>query len=74
MPKENKVEISLSSDEALILFEFLSRFSEDEELSIQDSSEKQSLLNLLALLERQLVEPFSKNYSELLENARKALK
>lgn len=74
MPKENKVEIILSSNEALVLFEFLLRFSEDEELSIKDSSEKQALLNLLAKFEKQLVEPFSMNYFELLENARKALK
>ncbi len=74
MPKETKVEITLSSDEALVLFEFLSRFSEDDELSIHDPSEKQALWNFLAVLEKQLEKPFSKKYSELLESARKALK
>jgi len=74
MSKDNQVEISLNSNEALVLFDFLSRFSEQEELIIQDSSEKQALWNLLALLEKQLVEPFASNYAELIENAREALK
>jgi len=35
----SKVQISLTADEALVLFEFLSRFEESSELTIVDQAE-----------------------------------
>ena len=69
----SNVNLTLSKDEALVLFEFLSRFSENEKLEIKDKSEEQVLWNLQGGLEKLLSEPFSKEYSLLLERARKKL-
>jgi len=70
----SKVNLSLSKDEALVLFEFLSRFSNEENLEIKYKSEKQVLWNMQASLEKVLSEPFSQDYSSLINNARKKLR
>jgi hypothetical protein len=41
------VQISLTADEALVLFEFLSRFEKSNELSIVDQAEERALSNQL---------------------------
>lgn len=66
---ESEVTISLNKDEALVLFEFLSRFGEENNLKIEDQSEERVLWNLCCDLEKVLVEPFQKNYRELLLKA-----
>ena len=66
--------IELSNQEALVLFEFLSRFKEHESLVIEDQAEQQALWNLSALIERELAEPFSTEYTNLLEQAREQLR
>jgi hypothetical protein len=74
---EDKIAIGLSPDEALVLFEWLSR---TEELSndfrdlVEDQAEQRALWNLTALLERELREPFSPAYNELVANARARLR
>jgi hypothetical protein len=73
MPKD-KIKIELTKDEALVLFEFLSRFSESENLDIQHQSEERVLWNLTCSLEKILVEPFKENYDEILNLARERLK
>ena len=73
LPEQN-VDLTLSQAEALVLFEFLARFGQHGTLTIDDSAEQQALLNLLAELEQQLVEPLMSNYSELLETARAAVR
>jgi hypothetical protein len=65
--------LELTGDEALVLFAFLSRFSEEEKLTIEHSSEEQVLWNALCQLEKILAEPFQNNYGELLEQARKRI-
>ena len=71
---EDDIQISLTKDEALVLFEMLSRFSDKEKLNIEHQSEERALWNLNCLLEQQLVEPFKENYLELLHAARERLK
>lgn len=68
------IKIEVNSDEALILFEFLSRYSDTDELTIEDQAEQRVLWNLNCDLEKALVEPFSKNYPELLEAARSRIR
>ena len=68
------VPIELTQSEALVLFEFLSRFTEDEKLEIQDESEQRVLWNILATLEKNLVQPFAENYQFLLNEAQKKVK
>ena len=64
------IKIELNSDEALVLFEFLSNFTETDELRIEDQAEKRVLWNMCCDLEKILVEPFQENYAELLAAAR----
>lgn len=71
---ERKLGMELSNEEALVLFEFLSRFAEDEKLEIIDQAEKEVLMSVLASLERELVEPFEINYKEILEEARRKIR
>lgn len=68
------VELKLSKDEALVLFEFLGRFSQQEILGIEDQSEARALWNLECALEKELSEPFREDYSNLVRNARAALR
>ncbi len=70
---EDKIKIELTKDEALVLFEFLSRFSDDEKLNIEHQAEERALWNLTCLFEKELAEPFRNDYDELLEAARKRL-
>ena len=65
-----KVSLELTPSEALVLLEFLSRFTSEKVLKLEDQAEKRVLWNLCASLESILVEPFADNYKELLERAR----
>ena len=67
---EKKLNISLTNDEALVLFEMLSRFSESESLPIEHQSELKALWILNSLLEKELIDPKKSNYDELLQAAR----
>ena len=64
------LKLTLSQEEALVLFEFLSRFSDNEKLSIEDQAEERVLWDICCDLESELVEPLKENYSQLLEIAR----
>ena len=70
--------LGLTSDEALVVFEWLYR-NEDSDigldhLGIVDDAERQVLWSLLACLESNLVDPFRSDYRERLESARAALR
>ena len=69
-----EVEIKLSKDEALVLFDFMSRFSNEDKLSIQDQSEERALWNLTCVLEKVLAEPFSTEWESIIEGARNRLR
>lgn len=68
-----KVNLEITGDEALVLFEFLSRFSDKEELKLSHGSEERALWNLLASLEKELEQPLSADYDSLLKIARERL-
>jgi hypothetical protein len=68
------IQISLTKDEALVLFEMISRFSDTDKLSIEHQSEERALWNLNCSLESVLVEPLDDKYLELLKAARERLK
>ncbi len=68
------VSIDLSASEALVLFEFLSRYSDTDRLETVDQAEQRALWNLCCLLERELVEPFQPEYEKLLAAARESLR
>lgn len=65
-----KITITLSQSEALVLFEFLSRFSDSEKLTIKHDAERRVLWDICASLEKSLAEPLDKDYQALLQMAR----
>ena len=70
MIDESGVALELSKAEALVLFHFLWRYTKVDRLVIEDQAEQRVLWDLLATLERTLVEPFDRNFPELLQKAR----
>ncbi len=68
------IEIRVTKDEALVLFDFLSRFSNDEKLTIQDQAEERALWNLTCIFEKALAEPFSKEWDSIIKAARSRLR
>ena len=70
----NPVGLTLTNDETLVLFEFLSRFLDTNELKIEDQAEQRALSNLQCLLESRLVEILLPNYRELVDQARNRLR
>lgn len=69
----DNIAITLSQEEALVLFEFFSRFAETDQFQLQHNAEYQAFSSIAASLEKRLVEPFSPNYLELLKAARNKL-
>jgi hypothetical protein len=68
-----QVNISLSGDEALVLFEFFARFHEKNEFQIRNNAEFVAFMGLSGQLENALVAPFQATYRGQLEAARKRL-
>ena len=67
--------IELDNPTALVLFEMLARWDhEDQLLEIRDPSEEYALLQVVAALEKALVEPFDPDYRKLVEYARAELR
>jgi hypothetical protein len=62
--------LKLTNEEALVLFDWISRFNEDDKNVLQDQAEQRVLWDIEAMLEEQLVEPLDENYDELLKSAR----
>ena len=74
MDDQKDVTISLTADEALVLFDLLHRWEDDERVGApQHQAEQVALWNLSALLERELVEPFDAGYAGLVSDARARL-
>jgi hypothetical protein len=71
---EGEVIVKLTQAEALVLFEFCSRFIQEDVLSIEDQAEERVLWNLTAVLEKMLLEPFLPDYSERVAEAREKLR
>jgi hypothetical protein len=65
--------LRVSHDEALVLFEMLSRFRETNKLWLAHNAEFLALSEISAQLDKALVEPFQKNYMQLLGDAQNRL-
>lgn len=70
MQHEKKVDLDLSADEALVLFEWLSRFNHSEGGTFEDAAEQRVLFDLESKLESILVAPLKPDYKKLLADAR----
>lgn len=69
-PGQPRIAIELSHAQALVLFGFLSRFSEDDALEIVEQAEARVLWDLCCDLENVLVEPLRADFLEQLQQAR----
>ena len=67
---QGEVTLQLSPDEALVLFEWVSRFNKTRAPAFEDQAEERVLWDLEARLESALVAPFRKDYAETLADAR----
>jgi hypothetical protein len=65
------VSVELSGDEALVLFEWLAGL-EATTVAIGEA-EQRVLWRIEGVLEKSLVEPFAKDYTELVEQARRRI-
>lgn len=63
-------ELNLSRDELIVLFEWSYRFCETNKLAFSHPAEVVVIDKIAADLERDLEEPFKKNYGKILEAAR----
>jgi hypothetical protein len=69
-----EVTVTLTSDEALVLFELLHRWEDSGEIdTVLMPGEQTALWALSGRLESILVEPFEGNYRELVDRARQRL-
>ncbi len=72
---KDELSITLTKDEALVLFDFLARFNETDHADIfEDQAEQKSLWIIEGQLEKQLTEPFLPNYKEIINEARNKIR
>lgn len=75
MTESEEIIIKFNKEEAIVLFEFLSRLNEKENKELfEDQSEEKMLWLLEGQLEKILVEPFMPNYREILLEARNKIR
>lgn len=67
------VDLQLTSDEALVLFDVLHRWEGDRRAASDDPGEQAAFDALSCLLESQLVEPFTAAYVAAVHSARARL-
>lgn len=74
--KNNKnVSLKLSSSEAIVLLEWLTKFNQKEHpLLFEDQAEERVLFDLEASLEKIISETFDVNYCEILARARQEIR
>lgn len=68
------VHVELSRDQALVLFEWLSRFDKSGDPSFVDPGEQAVLWVLEGILESNLSEQFRPDYSDLVAQARERVR
>lgn len=68
--KEGEIVISLSQDEALVFFEWISHADEKNLFRFQHESEEKVVWKIEGQLEKKLTKPFEKEYLAQLEKAR----
>ena len=75
MADQPNINLTVTKDEALVLFEFLARFNQTEHKDIfEDQAEQKTLWILEGQLEKQLVEPFRPDYKDIIKEARNKIR
>ena len=70
---DDNVSLTLSRDEALVLFELLAEYDREPELKLPNHPERIARVRLCGAFEKTLVEPFRPDYLDLLNAARSRL-
>ncbi len=65
--KNSEIQILITNDEALVLFEFLRRYSDTDQLNVVDQAEQRALWNLCCIFEKTPLTPFSMDYAQALQ-------
>jgi hypothetical protein len=65
-----KVTIDLTGDEALVLYDWLTRFTRRDDMHVTDQAEERVLFDLAAMLEKALITPLQADYAQQLARAR----
>ena len=68
--RSKRVKIEFTSDAALVVYDWLTRFNQRTETDFVDQAEERVLFDLEALLEKALVAPLQSDYAALLAQAR----
>jgi hypothetical protein len=68
--RSKRVKIELTSDQALVLYDWLARFNQRADTDFSDQAEERILFDLEAMLEKALVAPLQSDYADLLAQAR----
>ena len=68
--RSKSVKIEFTSDAALVLYDWLTRFNQRAETDFVDQVEERVLFDLEARLEKVLVAPLQSDYAALLAHAR----
>ena len=74
MGQNDRVNLELTADEALVFFDWLARFNQNDQASFEDFAERRVLFDLESKLEESLTVPLTPNYKELLAEARKRVR
>jgi hypothetical protein len=70
-----KVNIALSQEEAVVLFEFLNRLNQQlNDSFFEDQAEQCVLWDIVSVLENQLEKPFNGNYLNFVRKARQMVR
>jgi len=64
------VSIELTKSQAIVLFEWLSKHDEADDVKYDYDAEQRIVWRIQAILEKTLTEPFKDNYTQILEQAR----
>jgi len=73
--KGNTINIELTKEEAIVLFEFLGRINgQDDPNLFHHQSEQRVLWDIECILEKILSEPFKADYQEIVQKARETVK
>ena len=73
--KDQILNLKITKDESLVLFDFLSRFNQSEHKEIfEDQAEQKTLWIIEGQLEKQLAEPFTPDYKDIINEARKQIR
>ena len=67
-----EINLNISKDEALVLFEWLAKFNDDNSIAMHPV-EQQVLFNLECILEKELSEPLGENYHEIVASSRERI-